>query len=334
MPTITRTIGASGADYTTVAAWAADLTNAVVYAIGDTAIGQVIDWSAVCAISLPTASVRPSDVILRPAANRRHTGRIGTGCRLLPRNNGAAITIGAITYNFTVDGFEIDYEGAWAAQEVGAVTVIGGSGNAGTWLIQNLICYGYATAGGSNSYGLLIGGSFAGPTVRLQNCVVHRVRRSSSFGGTVGIAILRSQANEVYNCVVFDTQNTSTGSAQGFSVTAATTIRNCVAIGNKTADFAGTAGTASNNASGDLTAPGASSITSLTEQAFAAIRGGDCSPVSGSALIGAGTTISGLTTDLAGNNYGSPRPIGAREFVASGGGASGFSLSRLINLGG
>lgn len=317
---ILRTIGVSG-DYPTIAAWMSDLTNGAVYTAGDTAIGEVIDWSAVCAVTLPTVGVLPASVVLRPAANRRHSGRIGTGCRLLPRSSAAAVTVGVITYNFTLEGFEIDYELAWNTTNVGSVHIVGGSGNAGTWIVSDLICYGFTTAGGSTAYGILVAGSFTGPAITVQNCAVFSLRRSSTFGATVGICATRGHAHTIINCSVFDTQNISTGTAAGFSTTTATIIQNCVSIGNKTSDFSGSVSSASNNASGDSTAPGTSAITGITEQQFAALRGGDARLLAGNPLIGAGVNV-GLTTDLAGNAFASPPSIGPLEFVASSGGST------------
>jgi hypothetical protein len=40
MPTITKTIGTAGRDYSTISAWEADLDNGAIYTAADDAVGE------------------------------------------------------------------------------------------------------------------------------------------------------------------------------------------------------------------------------------------------------------------------------------------------------
>ena len=40
MPTITKSIGTDSRDYSTIAAWEADLANSAIYSSGDEAVGE------------------------------------------------------------------------------------------------------------------------------------------------------------------------------------------------------------------------------------------------------------------------------------------------------
>src|SRR3990167_1454962 len=99
--------------------------------------------------------------------------------------------------------------------------------------------------------GLGTGYNVAGGPSGAIDCVIRDCKSNGfNFGANTG--------NFAYNC-------TAIGNATGFNVTSTTPeAKNCLGSANTTADFAGTWGTANNNASSDTTAPGTSSRISQT----------------------------------------------------------------------
>jgi hypothetical protein len=315
MASVTKTIGAAG-DYSTVAAWASDLNNGAVYTSGDTAIGQIIDLEAICNVSMPS-TVLVAEAHLTSHPTVRHTGAIGTGARLLPRASSYAISAFTLSYKVRVSYLEIDYELAYHTTNTAAIT-FGNSAQGGSIEIHSCLCYGFINASGSNAYGIQVSGFGNGPC-KVENTAVFHLRRASSFGTTIGIKA-DAHSTTVANCLVFDTQDVGTGPAWGFAFASNTTAYNNISLGNKTADYTGSVGAGSNNASSDATALGTSPITGVGSDAnFVSLIGGNPELISGSSLIGAGVAVSGLTTDAAGEDYASPPSVGPREYVAPSG---------------
>jgi hypothetical protein len=191
----------------------------------------------------------------------------------------------------------------------GGVSVFNNTGPQTT--LKNLIIHGQQNAGGSNAYG--INAAAFGSNVRVYNCSVFGVRRTSGFGGTVGIFV--SSTVPVENCIVADVHNVSVATSVGIS---GGIVKNSVAIGCVTG-FSANSGWSSNNASDDATAPGTGSITNIAyRDNFESGLTGNPNLRPGSALIGAGVAVT-ETVDAAGNTYGSPPSIGPLEFVSAGG---------------
>ena len=130
------------------------------------------------------------------------------------------------------------------------------------------------------------------------------------------------------NCVFYSEQGLAYG-IWSEEYTSPVTIQNCTFIGwneairttgasakcintvcfGNTVDFAQTSGDkagSTNNASEDLTAPGANPITSITSAAFEDYAGGNFMPAGAGVLDGAGidNSAAGYTTDIAGTERG------------------------------
>ena len=84
MPTITKTIGTTGRDYSTIAAWEADLDDSGIYSSGDDAVGELYDDSVFDAFTTINGggTIGLASITLTVAATDRHDGTAGTGARL------------------------------------------------------------------------------------------------------------------------------------------------------------------------------------------------------------------------------------------------------------
>ncbi|HEY0221085.1 MAG TPA: choice-of-anchor Q domain-containing protein [Candidatus Paceibacterota bacterium] len=83
---ITRTIGTSGRNYSTITLWEADLDNVAVYASGDSAVGEIYNDSVFDEAPLSInggGTVGLTKVTLTVAPGQRHTGVAGTGARMV-----------------------------------------------------------------------------------------------------------------------------------------------------------------------------------------------------------------------------------------------------------
>lgn len=315
MTVVTKTIGAAG-DYTTLAAWAAALTNGAVYTAGDTANGEVIDTNLAGGVAFPTSGVLPTQINLYPSTTIRHRGTRGSGCRLYMTSSAACINIQNCNASITIDGFEIDYATLF-------YPVIGGvaTGNNGSnVVISNIIAYGAAASGSSAAY-FVFGGNVT--TTKVFNCIAVINAYYAGTGRIPGFKDGNTGGTILFaNCAAVGCGNLYAPTpGYGFDFTARATLRNCISVltQNGGADFNGTPAAASNNVSSDTTAPGTLGITSVNTIAnFRGVRAGDFHLMPGSSLIGAGVAVSGLTTDIAGNTYSTPPSIGPFEYVPAG----------------
>jgi len=107
MATITKSIKASGGDYTTIAAWEADLDDTGIYASGDVAIGecynQVYNEATVTINGGGTVGLASRK--LSVAVGNRHNGTAGTGARF---NNNGSIFLESTIANTILEWLEVD----------------------------------------------------------------------------------------------------------------------------------------------------------------------------------------------------------------------------------
>ena len=83
---VTKTIGTASRDYSTIAAWEADLDNTGVYMTNDEAVGECYNDSSFTfssAIAIDTNATLSSIKLTAPRSER-HDGTAGTGARLIP----------------------------------------------------------------------------------------------------------------------------------------------------------------------------------------------------------------------------------------------------------
>lgn len=319
MATVKYSIGTSSRDYSTIAAWEADLDNSGLYSSGDVARGELYNDSVFDESVLINGggTVGLASVTLTAAAGERHDGTAGTGARIV-------ISVGAdqtvITHGrtfVTTSWIEIDGNGV-------SVRCGWNDTNSNDNDITNCIVHGARRAG-------FCEGIVKGRRGTIANCIVYDWQGTAEFAST-GIAPKTGfGSHNVYcvNCTSHDNESAS-GGGKGIDYTDSTNhiIKNCIATSNGT-DYtaAATAGAASHNLSSDATASGTGSLTSKTAaNQFVSIVGGseDLHLKTGADAIDAGTdlgtTPTGVNIDIDGRDRdleGDTWDMGADEFVSA-----------------
>jgi len=339
MATETRSIGSGGGrDYSTIAAWDADLDNATEYPSNPDIVGELYNDASFpndyfdiinCTTSNPTS------ITLRPATGEGHDGTEGTGARIVMTADYTA-NIGIYSDPGTViDGLEIDGGGFHASSgdrigfECNATTV--GS------IVKNCMVHDGGDPAETTSLAGFIAFDSASMRATWQNCLAYELVKNAG-GSRVGIGFNANHTGvapvDAYFCTVHNIVTAiSTDNTHGFRFgnNAAKEIKNCISIGVSNADFTvGASCDESHNMSSDATAAGTGSLTTKTAANTFVATGAspDYHLKAGNEAEDAGTPITGITTDVDGDTRDVTTPdMGWDEFVAAGGG--GFT--KVIN---
>lgn len=245
MADVVKTIGATGADYTTLAAWwTARNSNA---GAGDVYIGELIDnadypWGEVTGTFAGSVKIRPAtsrklDLTNPSAAHAKITGS-GSVSALYYRS----------TAPLTLEDLEI------ASTSTSAVCLRLGAFEDTNVTVQRCLVRGGSTG---------ISHGRATATTLVENCVVTGAQTWGINNGFAGITVRKT--------VVVGNNVTNTASRGGMRKDiAGAVIDNVVCYGNGLVDFFGasTTSTVSYLASGDTSATGANALTGVTTAAF------------------------------------------------------------------
>ena len=186
MATVTKTIGTTGRDYSTVTLWEADLDDSGIYSSTDVAVGEgYADSTFAESVDINGgATIGLDHVVLSVAAGERHDGTAGTGVVNDP---------------------------------TGAYGFSGGSQNlAGVSIIEWWEVTGIDT--NSNPYGIKTS-SGAGDDWIVRNLIVHDISApSQNWRSVVGIGG-NSNFVDIYNCIIYDVhQNASGATNKAFGI--------------------------------------------------------------------------------------------------------------------
>ena len=299
MATVTKSIGTTARDYSTITLWEADLDDAAIYSASDDAVGECYnDATFDEAVSFNGGgTIGLNSAIITVPEGERHNGVAGTGARVvLTSDKGREIILNnavGISAEAAVEWLELD-SGGFACNG-------GGSGHhEKSW--RNMIVHG--VKGGIKASGF----NRDDRNQECLNCIVYDIENNNYNRHAHGIRSVKT----IHNCTVFDVSTTGTnGTEDATGIETTGTASNCVVcdiVAVDTAeDFDVT--TESYNASSDTTAAGTGSITSITTaDQFVSIVGGseDLHLKEGSSCIGAGTdlvdTPTGVKTDINGAN--------------------------------
>lgn len=332
MADVTKTIGTTGRDYSTITAWEADLDNGAIYSSSDVAIGECYNDSAFDEqVTVDGGgTVGLSNVILRPATGEGHDGTAGTGVRIVLTSTAttAVLTPSGSTAR-TLTHIEVDYNGQ--ATSTASLHFVGSA----AFVFNRMLIHGLDAGNLSLT---CVGTNFGG---KVTNTILYAMAVATdafartlvgfSNGGNAG------QVAEFWNCTAHNiTNDTSTGFAYGYSGdnAAAKRVTNCLGTGVTTtggthaAFITRASATQNNNASDDASAQGTGSITGITlanQYVSTTVGSEDLHLKSGSdcidAAADAGTTPTGVNIDIDGRDRDAEADtwdIGADEFVAFG----------------
>lgn len=189
MPTVAKSIGTSGRDYSTITAWEADLSNASIYSSGDTAQGVCYaDSEFTENVTISDASAIPTNIQLTAADGQKHDGTAGSGVVIKPSSTSSYI-INVQEPNVDISFLELN-------------------GN------------------GTGRYGFFLNTSTSGCVLR--NSLIHNIRSTSTSGGTVSVMRNRTGMTFMNN-FVFNCTSGSTGGMRVHDTEASviTNIYNC-----------------------------------------------------------------------------------------------------------
>lgn len=310
MALVTKSIGTSGRDYSTIVLWEDDLDVGAGGA-GNDAVGEMFKDSVFD--EQPTINdATPDSIKLTVPISERHDGTAGTGARIVRTSAGVSVVLDIKT---TAEFFEIDSNGNQARFiTLGATDSIAG----------NLLCHGYA--GSSNG----LNGIDINVRADVVNCIVYDMDMTSGFPARnlVGIdAFINTGGVTILNNTVFSiTESGDPGhNVRGIVTKTGGTWKNNISMDCGDDDLS-LAATKENNMSSDATATGTGSLANkLSVNQFVSIVGGseDLHLKAGADAIDAGqdlgTLPTGVNIDIDGfdrdaDTSRDPWDIGAHEF--------------------
>ena len=186
MATVTTSIGTSSRDYSTIAAWDADLDNTGIYSSGDTAQGECYadsDFSMTGALAIDGGGTVGLDTrTLTAAVGQRHDGTANTGVRLLRTATGG---------------------GSWLSMD-GSTGANGGPGNQMEWLEMDC---------NEKKVRAIIGvGVYGG----IQRCLVYNARWDGGNQNLHGVSC--GKKGWICNNIVYDLyQDNGSATAEGIN---------------------------------------------------------------------------------------------------------------------
>ena len=331
---VTKTIGTNSRDYSTIAAWEADLSNASVYSNGDDAVGVCYNDSVFNeAVTINggnsiggSAGQNLNSRKLTVHDDSKHDGTAGTGARnVYTGSSNPVLTIGI--NNTTVEWLEYDCSGAGAASRqivIVLTNVITGVN------INNMIVHGLGNTT-SNSMGLAVqNGGGSTNTRYIANNIIYDIVDSNT--NNFGLFCTNgSGKSEVYNNTIHGT-GTGTGDYGLYILNGNVIFKNNISMASGGNDIQESGSpTEEYNMTSDATATGTGAQASkTTANQFVSLTSGseDFHIVEGSDAIDngvdLGTTgnsnidINGRDRDAQGDTW----DIGAHEFVEDATGAA------------
>ena len=325
MATVTKSIGTSSRDYSTITLWEADLDDTLIYSSGDDAVGECYNDStfdeSVTINGGGTAGL--SSVTLTVAETERHDGTAGSGARNVSSSHRKISFLNPTCQVNELSWLEWDDNGGTLSTNDALVDLNTSDGP--TVDLKNLILHGAIY---TSVYTHQLVRITNRTESRLANLIVYDLENTSGsvYNKTVGISLgAPYDPQEVYNCTVHNMRATggsasagSGGVGFGFADDKEYSIRNCIAT-DCTASGVGIAlcfqqstviaATLSNNLSSDATASGTGSLTNKTSaNQFVSTVGGseDLHLKSGADAIGAGVDLAatpdGVQYDINGSN--------------------------------
>jgi hypothetical protein len=333
MATVTKTIGTSSRDYSTISAWEADLDSSSMmggfYGSGDDAVGEVYNDSVFDEYIVIDGGgyIGLASVKLTAPASERHDGKAGTGSRVAYTGSQSS-SFRIRRSQCTVEWIELDLTGCGSA--VSAGLNLGSNSTQDVYATNNII-HGITTQS-THIHGIYVWGTGDSSNTRhVMNNLVYNIDNSSTSKDASGITIASGNWGVyLYNNTVYNVQVDGGDTAHCISVNDTDSfLKNNIAA-RASDDCFGESGfsgsTHDYNLSTDSTATGTNSVTGEAYgDLFLSTGVGteDLRLKVGADAIGAGvdlgTSPTGVNIDIEGRDrdaQGDTWDIGADQFVA------------------
>ena len=223
MATVTKSIGTSSRDYSTINAWEADLNSASIYSHGDTAVGEMYADSTFTGAQSTiengsaiggSASSDLALIKLTVHADSRHDGTAGSGALLKPTSasghNAGIIKIDVD--NVTVEWLDIDMDNdddfttADTRNTNKAIVLTGTNDNC---IIRNMLIhdkYGNPGSNGPFMIHILAAGASSDTISILNNIIYNIVETGSDIAYAINMNVWQGTVN-IYNNTVYNIES-------------------------------------------------------------------------------------------------------------------------------
>ena len=215
MATVTKTIGTSSRDYSTISAWEADLSDASIYSNGDDAVGEMYADSTFTGNTVTidggtsiggSSGQDLNSVKLTVATASRHDGTAESGALLKP-TSGSGHSVGIIKIardDFTIEWLDISLDSLNSTN-----TNYGIRNNVGdNIIIRNCLLHDkYGNPGSTGPRAIYCDRMSSGATFTVQNNIIYRWHETSN---DTAVAVMTHNANpgseggaKIYNNTIY-----------------------------------------------------------------------------------------------------------------------------------
>jgi len=316
--TVTKSIGTSGRDYSTITLWEADLDKTNIYSAGDAAVGECYNDSAFNeSVTINGGgTVGLVSVTLTVVAADRHDGTAGTGARIVKSTGGVTDILFASVALAKIRWLEVD------ANLQNVTYAVRGTAGADFY---NLIVHGIRKTSSTTT-------SCFYPNDIAANCIAYHMENNTGQSNANSVMSASGSGCNIFNCVIFHCHGSS-GVNRGLNYNGGSEYRNVYSGGNEGADWVINSGSGyanfSNNADedGTISGKGANTLTGvIPANTFVSTVTGseDLHLKPGAKLVHAGqdlgTTPTGVNIDIDGRDRDAENDtwdIGADQHIPS-----------------
>ena len=306
MATITKSIGTSSRDYSTITAWEADLDNTGIYTSGDDAVGECYndsDFTESVTIN-GGATVGLNSLKLSVASGERHDGTQGTGARILGAYTQSTTTVNG-NFSSTIEWLDLDGNSQ-------LVSVLATWTSTAIAVFNNLLVHDVAGGSSGSNYNGILTNSIRDALIK--NCIVYNNSREGSADTKLIFIDGERSGGGLYNNTCYNSTNTGPGEGVGIYVATSSSnfiVKNNLCVGDSDFSgfvFTGTDTVSDYNLSSDDSADDAGGsnniINATTANQFASTVSGseDLHIVSTSDAVGAGADLATTSIDINGSD--------------------------------
>lgn len=343
---VTKTIGTTSRDYSTITAWKDDLNDDGIYADGDTAVGEIYNDSVFnenvsfnTGLNIGGVGDKLALIRLTVPESERHDGTAGTGARTVGTGlNGSLKTETTVNHpSLIIEWYEVNSNGNTGGGGSAGLHNFPGGSNLHNKIIRNNI---FHNAVLNTSPGYILRAGTRGQTHHVMNNIVYKFVRNANFSSHVGLisvdVLFSSGTIHVYNNTAHNVKYNGTETANAICYNYGSDVSNIKWKNNIGTDSGGTSPgnkdnfrtgitniESNNNLSEDLTAPGTGSVTSEDPADLyvsTTLGSEDLHLKSGAGAIGAGADLSSVGNaveiDIDGDDRtGLTWDIGADQFI-------------------